>query len=198
MAPRAVWQQPPSFHTAAICPVCGSSTPLYTMAPRPDVPGYLSMARGGSGQALLGGTACSGVVISVLRVITKGSLSDTKEGVRQSAHLYFIIAAIVIAVCMLAYHSLPRSSLYRHYMKRNAEEQEHLDPGSSSQELNITAGTGESAPARSMCSKGSGTSLLLGKLKLQALSVVLVYMVTLSIFPGFLAEDVTSEAMGDW
>eukprot|EP00854_Cymbomonas_tetramitiformis_P029563 gene29563-36835_t len=70
-------------------------------------------------QALLGGTACSGVVISVLRVITKGSLSDTKEGVRQSAHLYFIIAAIVIAVW--------------HYMKRNAEEQEHLDPGSSSQ-----------------------------------------------------------------
>jgi hypothetical protein len=29
-------------------------------------------------------------------------------------------------------------------------------------------------------------------------SVAGVYVVTLSIFPGFLAEDVKSETLGDW
>mmetsp|Transcript_34143 Transcript_34143/g.87301 ORF Transcript_34143/g.87301 Transcript_34143/m.87301 type:complete len:444 (-) Transcript_34143:110-1441(-) len=35
-------------------------------------------------------------------------------------------------------------------------------------------------------------------MKYEAISLVVVYWVTLSIFPGFLAEDVHSESMGDW
>lgn len=42
---------------------------------------------------------CAGVVVSVLRVITKAILPDTEQGLRQSANLYFSLAALVCAAC---------------------------------------------------------------------------------------------------
>lgn len=39
---------------------------------------------------------------------------------------------------------------------------------------------------------------LLHKLRVPAISIFLTYLMTLSIFPGFLSEDVQSKALGDW
>lgn len=40
--------------------------------------------------------------------------------------------------------------------------------------------------------------VMLHKLRMPATSIFLTYLVTLSIFPGFLSEDVQSQALGDW
>lgn len=39
---------------------------------------------------------------------------------------------------------------------------------------------------------------VVGKIRWSALGIFLIYLVTLSIFPGFLAENLKSELLGDW
>lgn len=54
-------------------------------------------------QALVCGTAVSGVAVCFLRVLTKASLPDTPEGLQKSANIYFSIAGIVCISCVVLY-----------------------------------------------------------------------------------------------
>lgn len=54
-------------------------------------------------QALVAGTAVSGVAVSFLRIVTKASLTETPDGLRLSADIYFIVAAVSCALCALFY-----------------------------------------------------------------------------------------------
>ena len=54
-------------------------------------------------QALVAGTAISGVVVSFLRISTKAILPDTPQGLRASANLYFFLAALTCAGCVVVY-----------------------------------------------------------------------------------------------
>ncbi|CAI5948550.1 unnamed protein product [Closterium sp. NIES-64] len=61
-------------------------------------------------QALAAGTSVSGIVVSVVRILTKAVLPNTPTGLRLSAHLYFLLSALILLVCLLAFlrlHSLP-------------------------------------------------------------------------------------------
>lgn len=46
--------------------------------------------------------------------------------------------------------------------------------------------------------KSKAPLALLGRLKRDCFAIFLVFAVTLSIFPGVLAEDVKAAALGDW
>ena len=50
-------------------------------------------------QAVVSGTALSGVAVSLLRVVTKASLPDTVEGLRRSAGMLFIIISLWLSYC---------------------------------------------------------------------------------------------------
>ncbi|KAL4434383.1 hypothetical protein ABPG75_000824 [Micractinium tetrahymenae] len=79
-------------------------------------------------QALIAGTAVSGVVVSVLRVVTKATLPDTEQGLRQSANLYFAIAALVCAACTVVYsYVLPRLPAVQQYKHAALEAALHGD-----------------------------------------------------------------------
>ena len=56
-------------------------------------------------QALVAGTAVSGVVVSFLRILTKALLTETPDGLRISADIYFIVAAAFCALCAFFYAS---------------------------------------------------------------------------------------------
>ena len=50
-------------------------------------------------QAVVSGTALSGVAVSLLRVVTKASLPDTVEGLRRSAGMVFITVSLWLSYC---------------------------------------------------------------------------------------------------
>lgn len=54
-------------------------------------------------QAVVTGTAVSGVAVSLLRVITKAALPDTAEGLRKSAGTYPIVCISHKANALLSY-----------------------------------------------------------------------------------------------
>lgn len=114
----------------------------------------------------------TGILISILRIITKASLPQTPKGLKISAHLYFMVATIFLLFCIVfsnLQHKLPVMQQYRQ---------------SVHQESTLCTGTKFWAVA--------------GKIKGAAFGIFIIYIVTLSIFPGFIAEDLESKLLRDW
>ncbi|KAK9208277.1 hypothetical protein WN944_000631 [Citrus x changshan-huyou] len=122
-------------------------------------------------QAVFAGTASSGVLVSILRIITKASLPQTPQGLRTSAHFYFIVSTIIMLCCCLGsnlLHKLP--VMQQHYRLL-------IDDPLSSRQAIWRVGR---------------------RIQLPAFGVILIYIVTLSIFPGFIGEDLESKLLRDW
>lgn len=144
-------------------------------------------------QALVSGTSVSGVVISTLRVFTKALISQDEAGLRKSTYLYFGLALSFCVFCIFVHAALPRLPVYRHYVKAGAVDGAQ---GNDKEMARLTEkgneeDEGEEDPPASISS-------IFGKTWHLGMALFLTYTVTLSIFPGFLAEDVSSETLGDW
>ncbi len=213
----------------------------------------LAAARDGAGggegwatRALVGGTAGSGVVGSLLRAAAKGALDsrgeggEAGEGLRASANVYFFLAVGACLGCLALARRLPggasqppeaASALELELQKQDAAGEAAGAPaggqgdggGAGSEGWGVEGpgeddgeGEEESAPLRraSMLAAGSGPAgaaaagprpgsgsevrEVVRHVAPGMACVGLVYWVTLSIFPGVLAEDLRSEALGDW
>ncbi|CAN1151236.1 Equilibrative nucleotide transporter 1 [Linum perenne] len=134
-------------------------------------------------QAVVAGTAGSGVLVSFLRILTKAMYSQDSTGLRNSANLYFIAGIVVMAICIVFYNVAHRLPVMQYYAdaKINAINKERLDKGS-------------------MTGAEWRSSLLgiVGSVKWDGIGMILIYLVTLAIFPGYVTEDVKSEALKDW
>lgn len=189
-------------------------------------------------QALIAGTALSGIGVSLLRIITKAFVPGTPEGLRASADLYFLIAAATCAACIVIYtailprlnrvryHSpiivvhmsddegeegeinreqLPRSSnssndKYRDQMPNNNEDK---DNDSSADLTADDVLSNESAALvqhfeQSAAPQPPSYLDIAWEVRYLVGGLVCIYLVTLSIFPGVLAEDVASIKLGSW
>lgn len=107
-----------------------------------------------------------------MRIITKASLPQTPKGLKISAHLYFMVAIVFLLCCIVfsnLQHKLPVMQQYHQSLL---------------QESPLCSGTKFCAVA--------------GKIKGPAFGIFIIYIVTLSIFPGFIAEDLESKALKDW
>ncbi|VAI50482.1 unnamed protein product [Triticum turgidum subsp. durum] len=125
---------------------------------------------------------CStGVLVSALRVITKASFPQDPNGLRQSAILYFMVSMVVMIICIVCYNVARRLPVVVYYknIKQRAQKAE--------------VGGGMTGPAWR-----STLWSIVGTVKWYGIGVVLIYAVTLSIFPGFITEDVHSDALKDW
>ena len=114
----------------------------------------------------------TGIIISVLRIITKASLPQTRKGLQVSAHLYFIVATVFLLCCIVfsnLQYKLP--VMQQHYQRLQQENP--------------------------LCS-GTRFWAVAGKIKGPAFGILIIYIVTLSIFPGFIAEDLESKLLKDW
>ena len=221
-------------------------------------------------QALMGGTSFSGLIISLLRLVTKASFPDTVSGLGKSAVVYFVISALWVASCLVLHNALEKTEIYAHYRRRTAvrimtpltrggageaggmggrgedergskaggqlggcgqndDESEFSfigggrggRGGGGGDEVDVElsdggalkrgfdgggggGGGGGRGGARrrdasaSASATASGVWSILRDTWPHAYSVAVIYAVTLSIFPGFLAEDVSSDALGDW
>lgn len=134
-------------------------------------------------QAVVAGTAASGVLVSFLRIFTKAVFSQDTQGLRRSAILYFSVSIVVMAVCIVFYnvaHRLPVIKYYRN-LKAQAVNEEKEEKGS------LTAAVW-----------GATLWDILGRVKWYGFGILLIYVVTLSIFPGYITEDVHSKVLKDW
>ncbi|TMW89732.1 hypothetical protein EJD97_016725 [Solanum chilense] len=124
-------------------------------------------------QAIFAGTASSGVLISTLRIITKVSLPHTPQGLKTSAHFYFIISTTILIVCIICCNLLYKLPIMQQHYTHLV--QDDLLPCSSHKLRDV---------ARAI--------------KRPAFGIFAIYTVTLSIFPGFLAENLESSFLKDW
>ncbi|XP_031256665.1 equilibrative nucleotide transporter 1-like [Pistacia vera] len=134
-------------------------------------------------QAVVAGTAGSGVLVSVLRLVTKALYSQDESGLRKSANLYFSVGIVVMAVCTVFYnvaHKLPVIK-YHQDLKIQAVNEEIEAKGS------LTGPVWRSTVWH-----------IVRRIKWYGFGIILIYIVTLSIFPGYITEDVHSALLKDW
>ncbi|KAI3446907.1 hypothetical protein Pfo_003572 [Paulownia fortunei] len=125
-------------------------------------------------QAVFAGTASSGVLISILRIITKASLPQTPQGLKTSAQFYFIVSSAILIGCIICCNLLYQLPV----MQQHYKNFQYVLPIHN-------------------CSTPKFWQTLT-KIRFPGFGVFMIYTVTLSIFPGFLAENIKSNLLKDW
>jgi len=136
-------------------------------------------------QAVVSGTAVSGMAISFLRIFTKAVFPQDANGLRYSTFLYFGCAFFYVVCCILIQRALPNLQPRKYY--------DQLLPYKSQRDM-------KSGKTSSDVDDGERLTIvgLLRAIWPLAIAMWLTYVVTISIFPGFLAEDVEARLLGDW
>lgn len=144
-------------------------------------------------QSFLAGLAASGALTSALRMVTKAAFASSHNGLRKGAILFFSLSAFFEFLCVLLYAFVfPKLPIVKHYRAKAASE------GAKTVSADLAAGgiqkpTG--AAEVNQIDRLSNKQLLYQNYD-YALDMFLIYWLTLSIFPGFLAEDTGSHSLG--
>ncbi|KAL3501201.1 hypothetical protein ACH5RR_035650 [Cinchona calisaya] len=134
-------------------------------------------------QAVVAGTAASGVLVSFLRILTKAVYPQDSHGLRSSANLYFVVSIAVMVVCIIFYNVAHKLPVIRYYneLKTRAVNNEKEQKGDLTRDL-----------------WKSTLWDIVGTIKWYGFGICVIYVVTLCIFPGFITEDVHSLLLKDW
>eukprot|EP00210_Caulerpa_lentillifera_P007766 g7411.t1 len=132
-------------------------------------------------QTYVAGVGCSGIFIALIRVFTKAAFTESRNGLRTSAFVFFFISAFICLLCILVRYIIvlkhPVLVYYKNIKSAEIEDEMILIPNSTSGE--------------------NQGSVVLKKLKFPFIILVVIYSVTLGIYPG-ITEDVDCDALGDW
>ncbi|XP_027342619.1 equilibrative nucleotide transporter 3-like isoform X2 [Abrus precatorius] len=148
-------------------------------------------------QSFLTGLAASGALTSALRLITKAAFENSKDGLRKGAILFFAISTFFELLCVLLYaYIFPKLPIVKYYRSKAASE------GSKTVSADLAAGGIRTLPGGVLeytkePERKGNKQLLLENID-YALDMSLIYVLTLSIFPGFLSEDTGSHSLGTW
>ncbi|XVE49827.1 hypothetical protein DITRI_Ditri01bG0113300 [Diplodiscus trichospermus] len=159
--------------------------------------GDLSYMRPEFIQSFVAGLAASGALTSALRLITKAAFENSQHGLRKGAILFFAISALFELLCVLLYaYVFPKLPIVKYYRSKAASE------GSKTVAADLAAGGIQTLPQNAEVDpknqeRLSNKSLLLQNID-YTLDMFLIYVLTLSIFPGFLSEDTGKHSLGSW
>lgn len=160
--------------------------------------GDLSYMRPEFIQSFLAGLAASGALTSALRLITKAAFENSRDGLRKGAILFFAISILFELLCVLLYASaFPKLPIVKYYRSKAAAE------GSKTVTDDLAAGGIQTSSIErdeedpKLLERKGNKQLLLENID-YALDMFLIYVLTLSIFPGFLSEDTGSHSLGTW
>ncbi|XP_068667156.1 equilibrative nucleotide transporter 1-like [Aristolochia californica] len=134
-------------------------------------------------QATVAGTAASGVIVSLLRIVTKAIFPQDAHGLRSSANLYFGVSIVVMVICVVCYNVADRLPVIQYYndLKMQAMNEEEKEKGS----------LGGSQWRSTLWE-------IVGRIKWFGFGIFLVYLISLSIYPGHVTADVHSQILKDW
>ncbi|XP_058759664.1 equilibrative nucleotide transporter 3-like [Vicia villosa] len=144
-------------------------------------------------QSFLAGEAASGALTSALRLITKAAFDNSQDGLRKGAILFFSISTFFVLLCLVLYGFVfPKLPIVKYYRSKAASE------GSKTVSSDLAAAgihseTGESRQFE----RKENKELLMENID-YALNLFMIYLLTLSIFPGFLTEDTGKHSLGTW
>lgn len=118
-----------------------------------------------------------------MRIVTKAIFPQDAHGLRNSANVYFGVSIAIMIICIVCYNIADRLPVVKHYkdIKLQAQKEEINEKG-------LLSG------------KAWRSTLwdIIGRIKWFGIGIFLIYVVTLSIFPGYITEDVHSEVLKDW
>ncbi|XP_076885031.1 equilibrative nucleotide transporter 3-like [Bidens hawaiensis] len=149
-------------------------------------------------QSFFAGLAASGALTSGLRLITKAAFDKSSNGLRKGTMLFLAIATFFEFLCIFLYAfvfaKLPIVKYYRAKAAREGSKTVASDLAAAGIETdaNQRAEIEAKAPDRL-----SNKQLLIKKLD-YALDLFFIYVLTLSIFPGFLYENTGTHSLGSW
>lgn len=133
-------------------------------------------------QAVIAGTAGSGVLVSVLRIFTKAVYPQDASGLQKSANLYFSVSIVIVFICMVLYNMVHKLPVMKYYNELKVEA--------------LTANE-NNGPLTGAVWRSTVLNIV-GRIKWYGFGIVIIYVVTLAIFPGYITEDVHSEILKDW
>ncbi|XP_058729504.1 equilibrative nucleotide transporter 1-like [Vicia villosa] len=133
-------------------------------------------------QAVIAGTAASGVVVSFLRIFTKAVYTQDVSGLQKSANLYFGVSIVIMFICMVLYSLANRLPIMKYY---------------DDVKIQAVAVEDDNGPLTGSVWRSTVWETV-GTIKWYGFGLILIYVVTLAIFPGYITEDVHSELLKDW
>ncbi|GAB2298742.1 Epsin-3, clathrin recruitment and traffic between the Golgi and endosome [Dionaea muscipula] len=150
-------------------------------------------------QSFFAGLAASGALTSGLRLITKAAFDNTHDGLRKGALLFLAISTSFEFLCIFVYaYYFPKLPIVKYFRQKAASEgsktvSNDLAAAGIHQARSALLGVDEvKVPDR----------LTLKQLMVQNVDYIvdlyLIYVLTLSIFPGFLYENTGVHGLGSW
>ncbi|XP_013388911.1 equilibrative nucleoside transporter 3 isoform X2 [Lingula anatina] len=133
--------------------------------------GLASLFPEGYTQAVMGGMAMGGTFAAVANVISIAAGSSAT----QSAFYYFMLAAIVLIIALIAYLSLPLLKFARYYLE--IKDDESLESINGSQPI-----------VDHTVHQKTHFRIILKRVWVLGTSVLLVFFVTLSVFPAIISH----------
>lgn len=148
-------------------------------------------------QSFLAGSAASGALTSALRLITKAAFENSPGGLRKGAILFFAISSFFELLCVILYAFIfPKLPIVKYYRSKAASE------GSKTVTADLAAAGIQTSPDIDMEDSKQQDRKGIKQLLIEnidyAIDLILIYVLTLSIFPGFLSEDTGSHTLGTW
>ncbi|CAA0825134.1 Equilibrative nucleotide transporter 3 [Striga hermonthica] len=147
-------------------------------------------------QSFFAGLAASGALTSGLRLITKGAFDKTENGLRKGVILFLAISTFFEFICIFLYAfvfgNLP---IVKHFRKKAALE------GSRTVTADLAAAGIHTSDGKTVDdpkqTRLSNKELLLQNID-YALDLYFIFVLSLSIFPGFLYENTGNHQLGSW
>ncbi|KAA3477962.1 equilibrative nucleotide transporter 3-like [Gossypium australe] len=135
-------------------------------------------------QSFFAGLAASGALTSALRLITKAAFEKSNNGLRKGAMLFLAISTLFEFLCVLLYtYFFPKLPIVKYFRSKAALE------GSKTVQADLAAaGIQTKEDHNEQNERLSNKQLFIQNID-YALDLFLIYVLTLSIFPGFLYEN---------
>lgn len=146
-------------------------------------------------KAYCDGATASGVFMFIVRVITKASLSSSAKGLRIGAIVYFSVGALflILVLALFAYvHYMPEMGYYSSLGLGNFETVRILIQSEDTVTIEVASGAAIAAVAagRSSPAQPLNWGPIWTNVNILIIAMFMTSCITLSIFPGFLAENV--------
>ncbi|TXG47266.1 hypothetical protein EZV62_026560 [Acer yangbiense] len=148
-------------------------------------------------QSYVAGMAAAGALTSVLRLLTKAIFEKSHDGLRKGVMLFLAICTFFEFLCIFLYaYFFPKLPIVKYFRSKAASE------GSKTVLADLAAGGIQTKPDQIAEDDTKHERLSTKQLFFQnvdyVLDLFLIYVLTLSIFPGFLYENTGEHKLGAW
>ncbi|XP_075495943.1 equilibrative nucleotide transporter 3-like isoform X2 [Primulina tabacum] len=148
-------------------------------------------------QSFFAGLAASGALTSGLRLITKAAFDKTSHGLRKGVVLFLAISTFLEFLCIFLYAFVFAKLPIVKYFRRKAASEGSTTVAADLAAAGIRTNDSEKVKDDAKQERLSNKQLLIQNID-YAMDLYLIYVLTLSIFPGFLYENTGTHKLGSW